>query len=601
MHQIIPVAEQIVEHAYDGYMAIRGIENLIDNFDRSREAYNHEREFHSNARIDLDMTREVTGYNTLGITIDSFNDRLADQLMREHSNNDHVHADVHSNNDAHIAQDNSEVIDHDRVYDASLTTYDRNSATDTTSREIGQLHAATDNFRFSDLTSHDNRHAVSLDYEPHINNNSYRLRSDFSKNHIENLDVGVKIPEEKFLKTILSKSDSFEVVNAQVALALDSWSRGNSKFNIHSSAKSDIREFFFDRQGHFKAIESSERRSQLLHILAPSIKKYFEQIGAKEKYTEFLLENGIDGIGSAYYLRELEIDGKDIFDYVEDFSAGIHSFFHDFAHSSPNVSEFESGPFIKDLGILQQLCETKNFAEAKAYINKRIIQRISIDDDYARSHNLADHNCLCKLYDNYMTKERLNESATLSKSAIIESISKKNDSSLLNDKPNHSKEETGEAAQQKVVQQSIESEASSPIGPNLNDPQNDKEKKSDESNEKSLKETKTYKDAYAEIERSGEKFEKLGLKPISKKDLRHIVNGHTVEGAKTAGKTQFNANENFIELVLEGWEKGTWVDRNSKIYDTGRIIGHDAAGSPKSSIKIFLNGTGDSIRTVFPV
>ncbi len=70
--------------------------------------------------------------------------------------------------------------------------------------------------------------------------------------------------------------------------------------------------------------------------------------------------------------------------------------------------------------------------------------------------------------------------------------------------------------------------------------------------------------------------------------------------AQNSTKSVFNKNENIIELALETWEKGHWIDKNTKIFDCERIIGLDLAGTPTTKIKIALNETMDSFRTVFP-
>ncbi len=79
--------------------------------------------------------------------------------------------------------------------------------------------------------------------------------------------------------------------------------------------------------------------------------------------------------------------------------------------------------------------------------------------------------------------------------------------------------------------------------------------------------------------------------------LRHCLDGVK---AKNTLKSIFYKNENIIELALDGWSNGQFIDASTKVYDCGRFIGIDLIDNPTTKIKIVLNETMDSFRTVFP-
>lgn len=118
----------------------------------------------------------------------------------------------------------------------------------------------------------------------------------------------------------------------------------------------------------------------------------------------------------------------------------------------------------------------------------------------------------------------------------------------------------------------------------------------------SIKESSAFRLAEKTIVDKQSVFEKINLKPVSKSALKHIINGHSIDGvkAKLSNKSIFYKSENIIDLVLQGWEKGTFVDEHTKIFDFGRAIGIDLNGNPTAMIKIVLNETKDSIKTAFP-
>ena len=118
----------------------------------------------------------------------------------------------------------------------------------------------------------------------------------------------------------------------------------------------------------------------------------------------------------------------------------------------------------------------------------------------------------------------------------------------------------------------------------------------------SLKQSASYQLAEATIIKKSKDFERLGLKPVSKSGLKHIINNHSIDGIKAqlSTKSVFYTNENIIELALEGLENGNWIDKNTKIYDCKRFIGLDLNGNPTTKIKVALNETMDSLRTIFP-
>lgn len=119
----------------------------------------------------------------------------------------------------------------------------------------------------------------------------------------------------------------------------------------------------------------------------------------------------------------------------------------------------------------------------------------------------------------------------------------------------------------------------------------------------SIKESKIYKESLEQLSQNANRFKELNLNPISKKTLKHIINEHTLEGIKgiRSSKSLFNLGEDFIELLIEGWKKGTPINETTKIYDTGRIIGLNRAGEATTKVKIALDESLTTFATIFPI
>ena len=100
-----------------------------------------------------------------------------------------------------------------------------------------------------------------------------------------------------------------------------------------------------------------------------------------------------------------------------------------------------------------------------------------------------------------------------------------------------------------------------------------------------------------------EEFKKLGLNPISKKHLKHIFKNHVSGGqfATMGNRSIFYDSVNILDLAIEAWAKGTEIIPGEKIFDAGKIIGFAQNGSLTSKVQVCLNGTKDSIRTIYPL
>lgn len=100
-----------------------------------------------------------------------------------------------------------------------------------------------------------------------------------------------------------------------------------------------------------------------------------------------------------------------------------------------------------------------------------------------------------------------------------------------------------------------------------------------------------------------EKFKKLGLNPISKRDLKHIFKNHMPGGqyAQIGERSIFYENVNIIDLAIQGWKDGTETVSGTKVFDIGKSIGLNMQGIPTSKISISLNGTKEAIKTIFPI
>ncbi len=105
------------------------------------------------------------------------------------------------------------------------------------------------------------------------------------------------------------------------------------------------------------------------------------------------------------------------------------------------------------------------------------------------------------------------------------------------------------------------------------------------------------------IQKYQQKFSQLGFKNPCKGFLKHVKTSHLPGGQKAIRgiKSVFQENENFIEIALEAWEKGSIIKKGIKEFDFGRVIGLNKAGLPTTKVRVFLNQTFDGIRTIYPV
>lgn len=118
-----------------------------------------------------------------------------------------------------------------------------------------------------------------------------------------------------------------------------------------------------------------------------------------------------------------------------------------------------------------------------------------------------------------------------------------------------------------------------------------------------ISEREPFKFALSENQKYTQEFERLGLKPISKGNLKHIINSHVPGGEKAilGKKSVFNKEENIIKIALEAWDKGSFSEINAKRYDMGRIIGKSINGESTQCIEVFLDGEGSAIKTIYPI
>lgn len=266
-----------------------------------------------------------------------------------------------------------------------------------------------------------------------------------------------------------------------------------------------MRNFFFGKVSYgsicFKGIDNNDRQGQLLRILAPSIKDYFERIGQPAGYLNFLNEYSQKGLEEARCLHGLERDGKDVVDRIEGAGSAIFDYFRSFGRSVPETYEIERKAFVQDFIKLRILCRENKLEEAKYFLASNIRNRLQTDNDSLRKSRINEHDQLCKIYENYRSEIKQENSLDFQKNALASAIIEKKAEVDLSEQKNLLKMENGGEVQNQDAQQIIaESEVASPPGPNLNDPQNEKK----EANKKekfgvSLQTDKEYSDCLEKI------------------------------------------------------------------------------------------------------
>lgn len=107
--------------------------------------------------------------------------------------------------------------------------------------------------------------------------------------------------------------------------------------------------------------------------------------------------------------------------------------------------------------------------------------------------------------------------------------------------------------------------------------------------------TKKYGDEIKTIiESVADKCRSIGLPLPDISTFQHVLSRHLKGGfelIRPNGKARsiFNATEDWIQLGIETWEKGTFTEPNVKIYDFGRVIGKSLeTGEDISIVKVVL-------------
>jgi hypothetical protein len=93
-----------------------------------------------------------------------------------------------------------------------------------------------------------------------------------------------------------------------------------------------------------------------------------------------------------------------------------------------------------------------------------------------------------------------------------------------------------------------------------------------------------------------------GIK-LTERGLLHVLARHTVDGAKNAGKSVFNAGEDVGTLVrnASGVPRVAQAGGNfERIVDAGRTIGVDRATGEPTSVYTVITNAADELVTAFP-
>ncbi len=426
-----------------------------------------------------------------------------------------------------------------------------------------------------DRTSFDSRHAIeshpSYTHEQTVSSNT-RL-SHYSNVHSLSAEVryrvGENISETDFYALILSKSDAPDAMSAQLSICTKDWT-SHSKFTISEKTQEALRSFFFEcdsKEGlHFIPVNTTERQGELIKILNPDIQKYYESMGDHQGYLRFLNTYAQKNIEQARYLHGIAKEGKDAIDHIESFSANTLSYLYSFVKSTPaDCTKIIQSRFAQDLKTIDHLCKQGRIAEAEAYIDTRLRQRLAGGDHpttvYNRTMSLRDHDNLCKIVENYKRMPADSSQTSLNQRALVSMVTQKIEKQELQDKIQNKNEAPvqNNQSQKGLDVHTIESQTSSPVGPNLKGPEKDNEKNTPQS-QKDFSDLILNDKEYQEI---NQKLNKLKEEAPNMKMQDHetgifeVKEWDRLEQESTAQYNNIRADLNDIDKVCEnlGLEK----------------------------------------------
>lgn len=192
---------------------------------------------------------------------------------------------------------------------------------------------------------------------------------------------------EKFEK-IIAKSDNPEILAMQISACYDELKLSREILDVDIKLK--LREFFFDRDGRFHAIDSRARQKECLNVLYPALKACFA--GDKQAFLSYLREKRDQKIPGFNTLVQYEKGNVGLLDYMNYGGAHVGSFFHSFRHKVPKISEIKKGPFIHNLHKIVALKQARRLEEIKHYVENA---RFSTDALNQNSPVLTKDEFLC--------------------------------------------------------------------------------------------------------------------------------------------------------------------------------------------------------------
>jgi hypothetical protein len=192
---------------------------------------------------------------------------------------------------------------------------------------------------------------------------------------------------EKFEK-VIARSETHEALAMQISASYDELELPREILDVDIKLK--LREFFFDRDGRFHAIDSKARQKECLNILYPALKACFA--GDKQAFLSYLREKRDQKIPGFNTLVQYEKGNVGLLDYMSYGGAHVGSFFHSFRHKVPKISEIKKGPFIHNLHKIVALTKAHRLEEIKHYVENA---RFSIDSLNQNSPVLTKDEFLC--------------------------------------------------------------------------------------------------------------------------------------------------------------------------------------------------------------
>lgn len=499
--ETVAVIGHLIEAAHDYYNLYTTVTTAVEIYQSSQmhqDVDTHRSNSPKRQQESLEtwqMVNDLSQTSQHGHTLAHANDFVSSIAFRQETSHDKTidHSSTTTSTSKHDASDiNKEIVSEMRSSAAPLSTLESTQLVASITHDFKDIechlkeaisanNSEPDRY-FASETTADNRHAISLENQSQQYDYETTYIKPASNRAIELAKSKKQEIELNTLNEIFSYSNNIKTIKIQIAAALDNL-RSEINYQVSTCSSIQLRDFFFDQEGHFKPINSEERQEEAVRILAPAIQTHFAEKNM-EGYGKYLKENATKNIpGFRALYSAYNSTARYITHSVKE--AG-RSFLSGFTfHRIPRVREIKNGEFVATFSKFISLCETGHHSEAKRYIEN--LQNLPLKDSKLTRKEL---NCLADaaraLAEKNTIKLEPKNSVTLQQS-VEQSKDVNKDQEALQPKNNevltHNKndEETKEVAKNSSFKVEVEGELASPPAPQpTRDPEKNKEKESNQ-------------------------------------------------------------------------------------------------------------------------